>query len=54
MNLHVLLIADEKIGVHLWNLASQVNRATPTTPKLSKDELSTVAACELLNVIYNI
>lgn len=34
-------------GVHLWNLASQVNRATPTTPELSKDELSTVAALRL-------
>lgn len=53
MNLHVLLIADEEIGVHLWNLASQVNRTTPTTPELSKDELSTIAACELPNAIYN-
>ncbi|KIR81177.1 hypothetical protein I306_01720 [Cryptococcus gattii EJB2] len=34
-------------GVHLWNLASQVNRATATTPELSKDELSTVAALRL-------
>lgn len=54
MSLHALLIADEKIGVHLWNLASQVNRATATTPELSKDELSTVAACELPNVLHNI
>ncbi|KIR41645.1 hypothetical protein I307_05719 [Cryptococcus deuterogattii 99/473] len=38
-------------GVHLWNLASQVNRATPTTPEPSKDELSMVAACELPNLI---
>lgn len=37
--------------MHLWNLASQVNRATPTTPELSKDELSTVAACEFHNII---
>lgn len=51
MNLHVLLIPDEKIGVHLWNLASQVNRATPTTPEPSKDELSMVAACALPNLI---
>ncbi|WVO21076.1 uncharacterized protein IAS62_002380 [Cryptococcus decagattii] len=34
-------------GVHLWNLASQVNRTTPTTPEQSKDELSTVAALRL-------
>lgn len=44
-------ITDETIGVHLWNLASQVNRATPTTPELSKDELSTVAACKFPNII---
>lgn len=37
--------------MHLWNLASQVNRATPTTPELSKDELSTFSACEFRNVI---